>query len=177
MPDTTTDTQHNARPSTEGGAESVTITLFGRLALLRSQIDAGLDDETCDRQYLLEQASAELARTLDTAAPATGGPALAAEERAELLTQALYIAPWANLAVRVAVRPGQAPNGGPAVVVTTCRSEADGPGIVESDADLDESGPQVACPPSSARALAFLLLGAADLAEHLPEPETGKALR
>ncbi len=55
------DTLRDAQPSTE----SVTITVFGRLALLRSQVKAALDDETADRQYALEQVSAELARVLD----------------------------------------------------------------------------------------------------------------
>ncbi len=45
----------------------ITITPLGRLALLADQVEDGLDDEATDRQYLLEQAAAELARILDQA--------------------------------------------------------------------------------------------------------------
>ncbi len=58
-----TDTQQDAQQPTEG----VAITAFGRLVLLRSQVDAALDDETADRQYALEQVLDELTRILDEA--------------------------------------------------------------------------------------------------------------
>ena len=54
-------TQH----ADEHADEHITITVFGRLVLLHTQIDAALDDETADRQYALEAVSAELARILD----------------------------------------------------------------------------------------------------------------
>ncbi len=54
-------TQH----ADEHADEHITITVFGQLALLRSQVKAALDDETADRQYALEAVSAELARILD----------------------------------------------------------------------------------------------------------------
>ena len=69
MLDTDADTLCDPQPSTEG--EGVTITAFGRLALLRSQVDAALDDETADRQDALEQVLDELTRILDEARVST----------------------------------------------------------------------------------------------------------
>jgi hypothetical protein len=100
MPDTRIDTQQLA----DAGADGVTITLFGRLALLRSHIDAGLDDETCDRQYLLEQAHTELTRILDDPTAAGGVHAPGGPQHPALRAVASYTAPWANAVVRVATR-------------------------------------------------------------------------
>jgi hypothetical protein len=147
MPDT--NTQHAAQQLADARIEGVTITAFGRLALLRSQLDAGLDDETCDRQYLLEQALDELARILDDITAAGGGHAPGGTERPALRVVASYTAPWANAVVRVAVRPEpaaeQAATGGPVAMATV--------------AWLDASGPRAEA--------AFLLREAADLTARL----------
>ncbi len=62
---TGTSAQTSTQQDTPSSTEAVAITVFGRLALLRAQVDAALDDEFADRQDALERVSEELARILD----------------------------------------------------------------------------------------------------------------
>ncbi len=153
--------------------EHITITLFGRLALLHGRVEDALDDETADRQYALEAVSTELARILDeaSAGPAAmaGGGALAADQH-QPLARAHYTAPSANAVVEVAGWPGQGSGQGPKgdsvacdpvvtkVTVHFFGDESEDAGGVASE---DLATTLI----TAARAFGGLLLRAADLAE------------